>query len=152
MECAGDRLCDRGIGDNFTAEQQRQIFDCWRKAGADLGNHTWTHPDLNKTPIEQYEGEIARNDAFLHKLLDPIKVRYFRAPYLHEGDNETTKAELGRFLADHYYSDAPVTFDDDDYLFASVYNQSLDAHDETKAKLVEEAYIPYMRSIVEFWE
>src|SRR5579862_7945929 len=29
----------------------RRILDLWMDAGADVGNHTWSHPDLNRLTV-----------------------------------------------------------------------------------------------------
>ena len=36
------------------------VLDAWRAAGFPLGNHTWSHANLNAVSVEVYEAEIAR--------------------------------------------------------------------------------------------
>ncbi len=136
----------------FPDDTSRSILKIWLDAGAELGNHTWTHPDYNHIPPEAYEAEILKNDAYLHKLLDPIKINHFRAPYLHEGLNLASRHRLRSFLKEHGYQDGPVTFDDEDYLFAHVYNDALKKGDSATAERVYKEYVPYMESIVRFFE
>nr|WP_255551013.1 polysaccharide deacetylase family protein [Granulicella sp. dw_53] len=137
---------------NLTEEQRRDLLRVWLDAGAELGNHTWSHPDLNDTPLPKYEEEILRTDAELRGPLGVARVRYFRAPYLHDGATSAVKDWLHAFLAEHGYREAPVTIDDSDWMFASVYGRALDTHDAALARRVREAYIPYMQSVVEFFE
>lgn len=137
---------------NLTAEQRRSILRLWLTAGGELGNHTWSHPDLNRTSLESYEADVLHADTELHGLLGPVVLRYFRAPYLHDGENLEIKARLQSFLERHGYHEAPVTLDNNDWTFAAAYSRALKAHDAEQAKAIEDAYLSYMQSIVEFFE
>jgi peptidoglycan/xylan/chitin deacetylase (PgdA/CDA1 family) len=46
-----------------------------------LGNHTWSHPDLTRVPTSRVAQEITRNDAFLKKTYGVDAAPYFRPPY-----------------------------------------------------------------------
>lgn len=109
---------------NLTAEQRRSILELWLKAKAELGNHTWTHPDLNTVSLDAYEAEILQTDRDLRSLLNPLKLRFFRAPYLHDSADAATKQRLTAFLHSHGYEEAPVTLDNNDWTFASAYSQA----------------------------
>jgi len=137
---------------NLSREQRRDLLKMWLDAGAELGNHTWAHPDLNQIPLEEYETQILATDDYLHHTFAPMKLRYFRAPYLHDGATSETKKRLQSFLALHGYQEAPVTLDNNDWTFAAAYSRALKKNDQVLAKAVKNAYIPYMKSIVAFFE
>jgi len=132
--------------------QKRSVLRLWTGAGAELGNHTWSHPGLNTTPIEEYERDILRADAELKQLLATDRIRYFRWPMLQAGADRATKRRLERFLAEHGYRQSPVTFDNSDWMFAFVYAEARGRQDSKLAGRVRDAYVPYMESIVEFFE
>jgi peptidoglycan-N-acetylglucosamine deacetylase len=46
-----------------------------------LGNHTWSHPDLTKVPKSKVAQELTRNDEFLKKTYGIGAKPYFRPPY-----------------------------------------------------------------------
>src|SRR5215831_17558568 len=46
----------------LAAADLRQILDLWLDAGADLGNHSYSHLDLNNHPLEQYTGDILKGE------------------------------------------------------------------------------------------
>lgn len=48
-----------------------------------LGNHTWTHPDLTKLSKGQIAEELTRTDAFLRKTYGVDATPYLRPPYGH---------------------------------------------------------------------
>jgi peptidoglycan/xylan/chitin deacetylase (PgdA/CDA1 family) len=136
----------------LATKQRHAILKVWLDAGGELGNHTWTHPNLNEVSPEAYEVEILRTDKYLHRLLDPVTIRYFRAPYLQDGENAESKARLQSFLLQHGYKEAPVTLNNNDWVFADAYSHALKANNTSQAKEIRDAYIPYMQSIVEFFE
>ena len=39
----------------------------WVAAGYPLGNHTWSHPNLNQLSVADFEAEIVRNEAALQR-------------------------------------------------------------------------------------
>ncbi len=46
-----------------------------------LGNHTWSHPDLTTVPQSKVEEELKRNDDFLKKTYGVGAKPYYRPPY-----------------------------------------------------------------------
>src|SRR5450631_606958 len=40
---------------NLTFDQRRTLLRKWQDAGAQIGNHSWSHPDLNTMPIAEFE-------------------------------------------------------------------------------------------------
>jgi peptidoglycan/xylan/chitin deacetylase (PgdA/CDA1 family) len=124
----------------------------WLDAGGELGNHTWSHLDINDVSLKDYEAEILRTDAEMHRLLDPISIHYFRAPFLRDGTNIETKKQMQNFLREHGYQEAPVTLDNNDWVFAAAFSHALKTNNRAQAHAIEDAYIPYMLSTVEFFE
>ncbi|WP_407662820.1 polysaccharide deacetylase family protein [Mycolicibacterium helvum] len=46
-----------------------------------LGNHTWSHPDLTTVPTSRIRDELARNDRFMKDTYGVDAAPYFRPPY-----------------------------------------------------------------------
>ncbi len=95
-------------------KDQWELLEAFRKEGFGLGNHTYSHANLNRLSAIKYEEEIARAD----KILQPIMTqpKYFRYPYLAEGKGET-KQQIHDYLIANQYTVAPVTIDTKDYAF-----------------------------------
>lgn len=93
---------------------QWQLLDQFRNEGFELGNHTYSHANLNKISSEKYIDEIARAD----KILTPVMTqpKYFRYPYLAEGKGQI-KQDVQDYLTANQYIVAPVTIDSKDYMF-----------------------------------
>ena len=126
----------------------RELLDLWLDAGADLGNHSYSHPDLNELALDAYTADIVRGEEAIRAALKPRgkKLEFYRHPYLHTGPTAEIKKGLQGFLDQHGYRVAPVTLDDADYMFAAVYmNPAL-------RERARREYVPYMESVVEFFE
>lgn len=134
-----------GKCDKLTAQQKQAVLRLWLDAGVELGNHSRSHPDLNTTPIEDYEKNILQADEELKALTKP---RYFRSPMLHTGADAATKVRLEQFLTAHGYTQGAVTLDNSDWLFANVYAMGTPARRER----VRAEYVPYMESVIAFFE
>jgi peptidoglycan-N-acetylglucosamine deacetylase len=126
----------------------RKILNQWLDAGAQLGNHSYSHPDINNTPLAQYTADITRGEEPLKSVLAPRgqKLVYYRHPFLHLGATAQDKAGMAQFLAAQGYTVAPVTFDTADYAWAASY---LRPEDRERAAA---GYVPYMESVVKFFE
>lgn len=69
-----------GVYESWTENQQmlRPLVDSGQ---IQLGNHTWSHPDLTTLPKEQIAQQITRNDDFLKKTYGIGAKPYWRPPY-----------------------------------------------------------------------
>jgi peptidoglycan-N-acetylglucosamine deacetylase len=93
---------------------QWEFLEQFRKAGFMLGNHTYSHYNLNQMSAEKYIMDIDRADKKLATIMTEPK--YFRYPYLAEG-NKATKQKVYDYLKAHHYTIAPVTIDSKDFQF-----------------------------------
>ena len=133
---------------DFGPEGLRQILDLWLDSGADLGNHSRSHLNINKVPLAQYTADIVAGEPILQAALAAHgkKLEFYRHPFLFTGPTPEIKRQLQEFLDAHGYRVAPVTLDDSDYEFAALYTKP--AYRER----VRREYLPYMESIVSFFE
>ena len=132
----------------FGPEGLRQILDVWLDAGADLGNHSYSHLNINKVPLEAYTADIVKGEPALRAALAARgkKLEFYRHPFLFTGPTAEIKRGMQEFLDQHGYRVAPVTLDNSDYEFAALYTRP--EHQEH----VKREYVPYMESVVAFFE
>jgi len=130
------------------ADTLRRLLDLWLDAGAELGNHTYSHPDINNVPLADYTADVVKGEPLVRAALAARgkTLRYFRHPYLHAGPTPEIKAGLQKFLDDAGFRVAPVTLDNSDYMYAGLYTRP--EHRER----VRREYVPYMESVVTFFE
>ena len=118
----------------------RDALKLWKAAGAELGNHTCSHSDLNSTPVEAYKADILKGERVTTKILGR-RPHYFRHPFLHAGKEAETKRSITSFLKDQGYTIAPVTLDNSDYMFAAVYATAQQRNDTTWRTSIRETYL-----------
>ena len=127
------------------------LLTLWAAAGADLGNHTCSHLDLNSTPLAEFEADVLKGETVTTTALGRPP-RYFRYPYLHLGQTPDVQQKVAAFIQQRGYLMAPVTLDDEDYVFARVYADYLAQGKTGEASRVQLAYVKYMDGIFAFFE
>ncbi len=130
------------------------LLRAWRDAGAELGNHTFSHPSLHTTPLPAFEEDVVRGETVTRILLKEKgeSLRWFRHPFLQTGPTAETKKSFEEFLAGRGYRVAPVTVDTNDWMYAAVYGDALAKGDGAFAARVRDAYIASYPTILDFFE
>jgi peptidoglycan/xylan/chitin deacetylase (PgdA/CDA1 family) len=143
------RVCDR-----LRPTLLPRLLAVWLDAGLDLGNHTFSHPDLNRTPVERYRADIVNGEATVGALLEErgTRLRYFRYPLLHAGTSLATKRAVKAFLFERGYAIAPVTIDNQEWVFAAVYARAKGRGDSATVRRISEAYLAHMAEAFLFYE
>lgn len=78
-----------------------------------IANHSASHPDLYKVPIETYLKDIDQADQELKDL--PNFRKWFRFPYLHEGKTPADVRRVREHLIQKGYKQGYVTVDNQDW-------------------------------------
>lgn len=117
------------------------VLAAWRKAGFPLGNHTWSHMNLDQHSLQQFEGDIEKNEPLLKLQMNGADWHWFRYPYLAEGDTIAKKTGIRVYLAEHSYKIAGVTMSFDDYNWNEPYARCSEKHDAAKIAWLEHSYL-----------
>jgi peptidoglycan-N-acetylglucosamine deacetylase len=135
-------------------KERTALLQRWLDAGLDLGNHTYSHIAIDQVPLTAYQEDVIRGEAVIRSLLAQKgrKLKYFRHTQLRTGPTPEYKKGLEQFLASRGYTIAPVTIDNNDFMFAAVYGEAKMRGDTSTMKRVAEAYVPYMESVFKFFE
>lgn len=143
------RVCDQ-----LREDVLPQVLSLWLDAGHGLGNHTFSHLDLNTTPLDLYIRDIVEGERTVRHLLGAQgrELRFFRHPLLHTGADISTKEAVSRFLEARGYQVAPVTIDNQEWVFSAVYAQAKAAGDRDAMARVATAYVPFMEEVFAFFE
>src|SRR5215217_2748504 len=91
------------IGRNLESEEGKQVVTQWDNAGHVIGNHTYSHRNLNapEGDVPAYQQDILRAEALLKEF--PRFRKYFRFPMLKEGDTVAKRDAMRSFLAQNSY-------------------------------------------------
>lgn len=96
------------------AKNEWEFLELFKSKGFEIGNHTYKHRSLNSMTADNYIADIEHADEVLTPVMSSPK--YFRYPYLAEGNGEK-KSKVHEWLAQNNYIIAPVTVDSKDYEF-----------------------------------
>lgn len=104
----------------FIETDQQLLIDRFHKAGHLIGNHTYSHMNLNTHTPEAFQQDVLRADTALTPYLSQPK--YFRFPFLATGRTCKTFLTVKQFLSQHGYVIAPVTIDSKDFRFNQAFH------------------------------
>lgn len=119
------------------------ILKLWNWYGHPLGNHTYSHPDLRKMTLEGFLNDIEKNETILSELAQEsdFDFKYFRYPFLLEGETQKKRDGIREFLFKKGYKLAHVTIDYQDYGWNAAVSRCLDRRDYSKLNWLRRAYV-----------
>jgi peptidoglycan-N-acetylglucosamine deacetylase len=123
-------------------------LSAWVAAGYPLGNHTWSHPNLNQVSVEEFEAEIVRNEEALRRFGGEADWRWFRYPYLAEGNDPAKREAIRAVLARRGYRIAAVTMSFADYEWNDAYQRCRARSDAQGLEALEGAYLEAVREAI----
>jgi peptidoglycan-N-acetylglucosamine deacetylase len=118
-----------------------QVLKEWKAAGFPLGNHTYSHPNLDQLSVEAYEKEIADNEPVLQQLMGNENWHWFRYPFLAEGDTPEKRRAIWDYLKQHGYRVAEVTLSFADYNYNDPYARCMAKGDTQSIELLKSIYL-----------
>ena len=126
------------------------VLAAWRSAGYPLGNHTWSHMNLNQHSPQQFEDDIAKNEPLLKLQMDGANWHWLRFPYLAEGDTIEKKMGVRVWLAQHGYQIAGVTMSFADYNWNEPYARCMEKHEVRAVAGLERGYLQAARQSITY--
>jgi peptidoglycan/xylan/chitin deacetylase (PgdA/CDA1 family) len=144
----------RGVDVDGEREARLALLRSWVGPSLTLGNHTFSHPDLNRVPLAEYQADVVRGEPAIRTVLEERGHRlvWFRHPFTRTGPTAEVKAELEAFLNERGYRTAPFTIENADYLFAAIYERALLAGQAERAEQTMTAYLSHQDRVTGFAE
>ena len=117
----------------------------WGDAGHAIGNHTMTHPDLNKPTVTlaQYQKEVQDCDAIIKTL--PGYQKWLRFTFLREGNTPEKRDGMRSFLTQQGYRNAYVSLDTSDWRLDEKLDEVLTKNPKADLAPIKAAYLSHMR-------
>lgn len=130
------------------------LLNLWLDGGVELGNHTYSHRDMNKSTLAEIEDEVIQGEVVTRRLMKERgkEERYFRHPFLRTGADLQQKEAFEAFLKSRGYIVAPVTLENLDWLYNTAYRYELKQKDEATAKKVIDAYLDHTDYGMDYYE
>jgi peptidoglycan-N-acetylglucosamine deacetylase len=117
------------------------LLQTWQSAGNPLGNHSWSHMNLNQHPLDDFEQDVVRNESELASAMKDEDWHWFRYPFLAEGDTAAKKDGFRAFLRERGYKIAAVTMSFADYLWNEPYARCAAKGDEASITTLKNSYL-----------
>lgn len=135
-------------------DRRLSLLRAWLDAGHELGNHTYSHPDLNETPLLNYQSDILRGERHIRPMMKSAgrQLRWFRHPFTHTGPSQQIKFNLELFLKRRGYRVAPFTVENSDWLFSWAWAAAVRKGDAGTAQRIKDAYLDFNDIMFGFFE
>jgi peptidoglycan/xylan/chitin deacetylase (PgdA/CDA1 family)/ketosteroid isomerase-like protein len=139
---------------NVRDDAGRRLLELWLQAGHELGNHSHEHLNFTDTSPETYIADVENGRAALAEFLAARgrKPRFFRFPFLREGETEEKLDAMRRYLAESGQTNLTVTIDNQDYAFEEPWVLARRARDEAAMSEVAEDFQASLRIAVRHHE
>lgn len=144
---------EAGVAGFPDAADRRKILEQWIVSGMDLGNHTYSHADLEQSSVEEFEREIEKGEASIRPLMSEAgrRLAFFRFPMNHAGGTQAKHERIARTLAGRGYQVATCTIENEDYEFERAFRLMLLAHDLESAARLRSAYLQYTAAEIDYY-
>ena len=106
-----------GIGD----ANSPKVLTHWRAAGLPFGNHSFDHRNLAQSSAASFIEQVEKNEATIAPLMAGQDWKWFRYPFLSEGDTTEKRDTVRHWLGSHGYKAAAVTMSFGDYAWNDAY-------------------------------
>lgn len=128
-------------GVNTRYPEDKAVLQAWYDNGQLLGNHTYTHLNANKVAAPVYIKDIRANDPILQKIMGTHDYKYFRYPFLAEGNTPAKRDAIRQYLASQGYKIAPVTVDFADWQYNPPYARCLKRHNQQSIAWLDQSFL-----------
>lgn len=128
----------------------REILTRWLEAGHELGTHGYAHLDYTATGVDAYLADLERGRRVVAELLEARgrTLRWFRFPYLREGDTAEKLLAARGWLDEHGLRNLPVTIETQDWAFEEPWVAAERGRDrKAAARVVAEAQASLITSV-----
>lgn len=134
-------------------KQRIDLLSHWLDAGMELGNHSYSHVSLSKTPLDTYIADVSHGEEVTSSLMESRgqKEHWYRHPYLETGATQEARSQFEKWLIGHGYMIAPVTMENSDWQFADQYDKALAANDQQRADEIKKEYLTFSNSIIAWY-
>lgn len=122
----------------------------YNDAGYIIANHTHSHPDFNKVSLAQYVREIQQAERSLSQFSQYRK--WFRFPYLREGDTREKRDGVRRFFKEQGYFNAYITLNNYDWYIESLFQNAIETDPGVDLKAVEGLYVDVLMESINYYD
>ncbi|MEO8019934.1 MAG: polysaccharide deacetylase family protein [Pseudomonadota bacterium] len=130
-------------GTNVDSPQGLRRLKQWNDDGHIICNHTYSHRNYADNDFTEYCADVLRCEAIIKDY--PQFRRFFRFPYLREGNSAEQRDRMRSFLAEHGYKNGAVTIDASDWYIDDRLRQRLGADAGADTTGYRDYYLEHIR-------
>jgi lysophospholipase L1-like esterase len=123
-----------------------KVLAAWNAAGLPIGNHTFSHPNLDAAGASAFLSDAKRNEAPLAAIAGQQDWHWFRYPFLSEGSDPAARDTVRAALRRDGYRIAPVTMSFGDYAWNDAYARCVARDDTRSIGELETSYLAAARA------
>lgn len=125
--------------------QSSAVLDAWTREGYPVGNHTWSHPDLEQVTTSRFLADTVRNESVLRSAAGGTGWRWFRYPFLSEGRDAEKRDAVRAALGARGYRIAAVTMGFGDYAWNDAFHRCSLRGDARQIAILESSFLEAAR-------
>ncbi|WP_299157804.1 polysaccharide deacetylase family protein [uncultured Tenacibaculum sp.] len=139
-------------GNDKTGTKGKKLLKSWNDNGHKIANHTFSHSNYNskKQTFEAFKNDFIKNDAIINKYSNYCK--FFRFPYLKEGNTAEKVAAFREFLKSQDYKHGYVTIDASDWYIDSRLIKRLRENPHTDLSAFRDFFLNHIWERAQFYE
>jgi peptidoglycan/xylan/chitin deacetylase (PgdA/CDA1 family) len=137
------------VSQNLDDEGKNRL-NAYNNAGHIIANHTHTHPDFNKLSLKQYSEDFLLADSHLSHYKNYRK--WFRYPYLREGDTIEKRDGMRELLKQKGYINAYITLNNYDWYIESLFQKSIKEGVKMDFSAMSRFYVDVIMESIEYYE
>lgn len=131
-------------------EEGNKRLSAYNDAGHIIANHTHSHPDINKLTLQEYKQDFLLADSHLNGYKNFRK--WFRYPYLREGDTLEKRDGMRELLKKKGYINAYITLNNYDWYIESLFQKAVKEGVVINFEALKHFYIDVMMEGIEYYD
>jgi peptidoglycan-N-acetylglucosamine deacetylase len=135
---------------SFMDDEGTKRINSYIEAGHIIANHTHTHPDFNKTSLQNYIQDFDQAHDLLKNL--PTFIKWFRFPYLREGNDLEKRDGMREHLKKNGYINAYITVDFSDWHLEHLYQKAHQDKKHIDLERLKKLYIDNALAAAEYYD
>lgn len=125
-------------------------LQAYSDAGHTIANHTHSHPDYNKMSLGEYTDNFLLADSKLSQFKGFSK--FFRFPYLREGNTELKRDGMEAVLNKYGYTNAYITLNNYDWHIENLFQTAIKSGVQLDFERMRNFYIQVMVESIEYYD
>ncbi|WP_413574682.1 polysaccharide deacetylase family protein [Bdellovibrio sp. HCB290] len=125
-------------------------LEAYANAGHIISNHAHTHPDFNQTATLDYINDFKTADRLLYKF--PNFEKWFRFPYLREGNQLEKRDSMRTALLDAGYKNAYITINTYDWYMDEQFQKEIKVNPNLDLTKMKSYYVAMLLNAVEHYD